>query len=159
MTINANTSGRCSRGACWARRCRVCWQSRFGPLRLSMLFLILGSLITSSFGQQADVPVRTEGFRLSAADTTSTYPQHIAFKAAEPTDSKLAPRYLRRIREASAAEARETGRKEVLIELANEVGLDVSTFIGHLSDGSAEKAFREDLETTRRYGVRGRFSF
>jgi predicted DsbA family dithiol-disulfide isomerase len=101
------------------------------------------------------MPVRTEGFRLFSAETTSTYPQNIAFKAAELTDSKLAPRYLRRIREASASEARETGRKEVLIELANEAGLDVSTFIGHLNDGSAEKAFREDLETTRRYGVRG----
>lgn len=101
------------------------------------------------------MPVRTEGFLLFSADTTSTYPQNIAFKAAELTDSKLAPRYLRRIREASAAEARETGRKEVLVELANEAGLDVPTFIGHLNDGSAEKAFREDLETTRCYGVRG----
>jgi len=31
----------------------------------------------------------------------------------------------------------------------------LSTFIGHLNDGSAEKAFQEDLETTRRYGVNG----
>jgi putative protein-disulfide isomerase len=36
-----------------------------------------------------------------------------------------------------------------------EVGPDVSTFISHLNDGSAEKAFQEDLETTRRYGVHG----
>jgi thioredoxin family protein len=43
----------------------------------------------------------------------------------------------------------------VLIELANEVGLDVSTFISHLNDGSAEKAFQEDLATTRHYDVRG----
>lgn len=28
-------------------------------------------------------------------------------------------------------------------------------FIGHLDDGSAERAFGEDLETTRRYGARG----
>ncbi len=27
--------------------------------------------------------------------------------------------------------------------------------VQHLNDGSAEKAFQEDLETTRRYGVRG----
>lgn len=101
------------------------------------------------------MPVRIEGFRLFTAETVSTYPQNIAFKAAELTDSSLAVRYLRRIREASAAEARETGRREVLIELASEVGLDVAAFIGHLNDGSAERAFRENLEMTHRYGVRG----
>lgn len=101
------------------------------------------------------MPVRTEGFRLFTAETISTYPQNIAFKAAELTNSNLAARYLRRIREASAAEARETGRQEVLIELASEIGLDIATFIGHLNDGSAERAFREDLEMTRSYGVRG----
>jgi len=57
------------------------------------------------------MPVRIEGFPLFTADTTSTYPQNIAFKAAEQTDSTLAPRYLRRIREASAAEARQTARR------------------------------------------------
>ncbi len=101
------------------------------------------------------MPVRIEGFRLFTAETTSTYPQNIAFKAAELTNPGLAARYLRRIREASAAEARETGRLEVLIELASDVGLDVAEFIRHFTDGSAENAFREDLETTRRYRVRG----
>lgn len=101
------------------------------------------------------MPVRTEGFRLFTTETVSTYPQNIAFKAAELTDSSLAVRYLRRLREASATEARETGRSEILIELASEVGLDVATFIDHLNDGSAERAFREDLEMTHRYGVRG----
>lgn len=101
------------------------------------------------------MPVRTEGFRLFTAKTVSTYPQNIAFKAAELTNPGLAARYLRRVREASAAEARETGCHEVLIELASEVGLDIAAFIGHLNDGSAEKAFREDMEMTRRYGVRG----
>jgi putative protein-disulfide isomerase len=101
------------------------------------------------------MPVRTEGFRLFTAETTSTYPQNVAFKAAQLTNPGLAARYLRRIREASAAEARETGRTEVLIELASEVGLDVADFVAHFSDGSAEEAFRENLATTRRYGVRG----
>lgn len=101
------------------------------------------------------MPVRTEGFRLFTAETVSTYPQNIAFKAAELTDPGLAARYLRRLREASATEARETGRQEVLIELASDVGLDLAAFIGHLKDGSAETAFQKDMETTRRYGARG----
>lgn len=101
------------------------------------------------------MPVRTDGLRLFSADTVSTYPQNIAFKAAELTNPGLAARYLRRMREASAAEARETGRQEVLIELASDVGLDLAVFIGHLKDGSAERAFQGDMETTRRYGARG----
>ncbi len=101
------------------------------------------------------MPVRTDGFRLFSADTVSTYPQNIAFKAAELTDASLAARFLRRMREASAAEARETGRREVLMELASDVGLDVATFVDHLDDGSAERAFRDDLQMTARYGVRG----
>ena len=101
------------------------------------------------------MPVRTEGFRLFSAEVVSTYPQNIAVKAAELTAPALAARYLRRLREASAAEARATGRREVLIELAGEVGLDLVTFIGHLTDGSAERTFRADLELTRHFGVRG----
>jgi putative protein-disulfide isomerase len=35
------------------------------------------------------------------------------------------------------------------------VGLDVASFIKHLTDGSAESAFSKDLELTHKYGVRG----
>ncbi len=105
--------------------------------------------------QRHGMPVQADGFRLFTAETVSTYPQNIAAKAAELTDPALAPHYLRRLREASAAEARETGRREVLIELASEVGLDLAAFIGHLTDGSAERAFRADLETTRQSRAHG----
>lgn len=101
------------------------------------------------------MPVRIDGFRLFSADTVSTYPQNIAFKAAELIDPDRAPRFLRRVREASAAEARETGKREILIELASEIGLDLAAFLHSLDDGSAERAFRADLEFSRQCGVRG----
>ena len=101
------------------------------------------------------MPVQVDGFRLFSADTVSTYPQNIAYKAVELCNPELAAKFLRRIREASAAEARETGKREVLIELANDVGVDVAAFIAHLDDGSAARAFEDDLATTRRYGARG----
>lgn len=101
------------------------------------------------------MPVQIEGFRLFSNDMVSTYPQNIAYKAVELCNPELASKFLLRVREASAAEARETGRREVLIELANEVGVDVSAFISHLNDDSAAEAFRNDLATTRHYGVRG----
>lgn len=101
------------------------------------------------------MPVRTEGFRLFSRETVSTYPQNIAYKAVELCAPRLAPRFLRRLREASAAEARETGRREVLIELASEVAIDLTAFLGALDDGSAERAFRVDLELVRAHGARG----
>ena len=101
------------------------------------------------------MPVEVEGFKLFSADTVSTYPQNIAYKAVQLSNPELADQFLRRIREASASEARETGKREVLIELANESGVDISVFIGYLNDGSAEKAFHDDLLVTRKYGVRG----
>ncbi len=101
------------------------------------------------------MPVEIEGFRLFSADTVSTYPQNIAYKAVELCNPELASKFLRRIREASAAEARETGRREVLIELANDVGVELAAFIKHLDDGTAAQAFRDDLLTTRQYGARG----
>lgn len=48
-----------------------------------------------------------------------------------------------------------TSHADVLDALAAEVGLDVGQFHKHLADGSAEKAFKEDLRLTRAYGVTG----
>lgn len=101
------------------------------------------------------MPVKPEGFRLFTAEHPSAYPQNIAYKAAQMRDPALADKFLRRVREASAAEARQTNKNEALIELASEVGLDVGRFIASLGDGSALAAFEADLELTRRYGVSG----
>ncbi len=101
------------------------------------------------------MPVEVENFRLFSEGSYSTYPQNIAYKAAQISNPELAARYLRKMREANATEGRETGLREVLVELASDVGLDLEGFLKALEDGSAEKAFREDLAITARYGVRG----
>lgn len=101
------------------------------------------------------MPVRSEGFHLFSDEYPSTYPQNVAYKAAQMENQALADKFLRRIREASAAEAKQTNKQEVLVELASEVGLDLAKFLGSISDGTAEAAFKEDLYTTRQYGVTG----
>lgn len=68
---------------------------------------------------------------------------------------ELADRLLRRMREAAAAERRALHRREVQIELAEEVGLYVERFVKALEDGSAEKAFREELRECRALGATG----
>lgn len=101
------------------------------------------------------MPVEVNGFKLFTEETPSTYPMNIAFKAAQFQNNDLAKMLLRRMREAVAAEAINANKTEVLIELAAECGLDIARFIVDLNDGTAETAFREDLEVTRSNRVHG----
>jgi len=105
------------------------------------------------------MPVRSEGFKLFSREHPSTYPQNIAYKAAQMQDQALANKFLRRIREASAAEARQTNITEVLLELASEVGLDIARFLDDFTLGPAQQAFDQDLAITAKYGARGFPSF
>lgn len=105
--------------------------------------------------QRHGMPVKSDGFSLFSEERVSSYPLNIAYKAAQIQDETLANRFLRRIREASAAEAKLTNTTEVLVELASEVGLDIARFVEDFSSGAAEEAFEQDLATTARYDARG----
>jgi putative protein-disulfide isomerase len=105
------------------------------------------------------MPVKSEGFKLFSRGHPSTYPQNIAYKAAQRQDQALANKFLRRIREASAAEARQTNATEVLLQLASEAGLDIGRFLDDFTHGPAQKAFEKDLAITAKYGARGFPSF
>ena len=101
------------------------------------------------------MPVKAEGFKLFSKENPSSYPQNIAYKAAQMQDEEKASRFLRRMREASATEAKVTSTTEVLVELVSEVGLDISQFLDDFTNGKAKAAFEEDLYTTAQYGARG----
>lgn len=99
------------------------------------------------------MPVEPEGFRLFTEETPSSYPQSIAYKAAQIADPKRADRYLRSLRAASIAQARPTGKQEVLLQLAEEAGIDIGAFQQALQSGAAEKAFQTDLGITQAMGA------
>lgn len=101
------------------------------------------------------MPVKGTGFTLFSREYPSTYPQNIAYKAAQMVDQTKADKFLRRMREASAAEYLMTSHDDVIDQLAAEVGLDVGKMREYIKDGSAEKAFKEDLKITRAFGVTG----
>ena len=105
--------------------------------------------------QRHGMPVEQAGFALFTDDHPSTYPLNEAYLAARQQGEDRANAFLRRLREASAAEARQTNRLEVLAELAAQAGLDVGTFLTAMRDGSAASAFKQDLAFTAANGVGG----
>ena len=80
------------------------------------------------------MPVKVDGFKFFSKEQPSTYPQNIAYKAAQMQDEVKANRFLRRMCEVSAAEAKQTNLTEVLVELASETRLDISKFLDDFTD-------------------------
>lgn len=103
--------------------------------------------------KQHGMPVTTNTLDLFSKEHPSSYPQNIAYKAAQFENQILADAFLRRIREATAVEAKQTNRDEVLLALAKGVGLDTERLINHCIDGTAKAAFAMDLATTKAYTV------
>lgn len=101
------------------------------------------------------MPVEKEGFALFSDDYPSTYPQNIAYKAAQKMDQTKAELLLRLIRESTAAKAMKTSHLDVLVELAGKVGLDKEEFERLMTDGTAKAAFRGDLYINQALGVTG----
>ncbi|MEI8201311.1 MAG: DsbA family protein [Eubacteriales bacterium] len=105
------------------------------------------------------MPINPEGFHLFSKEFPSTYPQNIAYKAAQLADPEKADAYLRRLREAAATEAKVTSNPDIQIELASEVGIDIAAFIKAIKSGEAEKKFNGDMALTRASGIGGFPSF
>lgn len=101
------------------------------------------------------MPVDPTVFREAEREFRSTYPANIACKAAQMQGEELGERYLRRLREAAAAERKLIHRREVQLELAKEIALDMPRFAEALDNGTAQKAFQQDLDETRRRGISG----
>lgn len=99
------------------------------------------------------MPIKKEGLKLFDEGHPSTYPQNIAYKAAQLIDPKRADKYIRLTRLATFAQARQTSSRDVQLELAREAGIDADAFGQALQDGSAERAFKTDLRLVLASGV------
>ena len=106
------------------------------------------------------MPVEEHGFHLFSAEHPSTFPQNIAYVAAklccadEGGDLARANRYLRRVQQATALEAMQTSRVEVLADLAAVEGFDPEEFAQTMGSDAAKKAFADDRERARHYDVK-----
>jgi putative protein-disulfide isomerase len=101
------------------------------------------------------MPVDSRVFYDIRESFTSTYPANIAVKAAELQDRELAKKYLRRLREAAAAERQPIHLMDIQAELALEVGLDGEKLLGDIRSGEAARLFELDLRECRAMGVTG----
>lgn len=101
------------------------------------------------------MPVDSSVFYEIKDSFVSTYPANMAVKAAQLQDKDLAKRYLRRLREAAAAERKHIHLLHVQASLAQEAGLDPNRLLSDITSGRAEKAFMEDLRECRAMGITG----
>jgi len=101
------------------------------------------------------MPVEASIFRDLKGKFRSTHPANIAYKAAQLQDNDLANKFLRRLREAAAAESIEIHRTEVQVALAKEVGLDQKEFLKAIESGHAKDNFLEELKEVRSQGITG----
>lgn len=99
------------------------------------------------------MPVETKGFSLFTKNHTSTYPSNIAYKAGQFQGEEIAHRFLRRIREAAATEAKQVNRLDVLKELASSVGLNEQQWLIDMENGRAEKEFEKDLALCQHFQI------
>ncbi|NLJ89663.1 MAG: DsbA family protein [Clostridiales bacterium] len=112
--------------------------------------------IISHWLESADrhgMPIKPDGFHLFSKEYPSTYPQNIAYKAAQMVAPDKADSYLRRIREATFTEAKVTSRLDVQVDLAKELGIDTDKFLEAINSGQATKKFNADLAITASTGV------
>ncbi len=101
------------------------------------------------------MPMDVPRMMASVEDLNSTWPSCIAVKAAGLQGRSREYPYLRRFREAMYLEGRAATTRDVQIELASEIGLDVPAFVHALDEGAAEAAFHADLESCRAKSVTG----
>lgn len=99
------------------------------------------------------LPINMEGFHLFDAEHRSSYPLNIAYEATKLTCYERAEKFLYNLRHATVLDARQTTRFDVIYDVAEETGIDMSHFKKSLEDGSAEEEFKKDLEYTKSLGI------
>ena len=101
------------------------------------------------------MPVTSGAFSLLSHQYPSTWPQNIAYKAAQIAAPEQAEAFLRNLRVATALRGKITSKVETLIEIASETGMDIAAFITALDSQQAKDAFQQDRKLIAQLGVNG----
>jgi len=151
-------------GSALVWRCRMAgmildWGSYSDPLNAVSRPLQMGPI----WREAQEVTGAPVDDRIWALDPpASSYPACLAVKAAERQSAAAGDLYLWRLRAAVMTQRRNIARREVLLELADEVAaaapslLDAERLRRDLDDGAVREALREDIKEAR-YRCIGRF--
>lgn len=101
------------------------------------------------------MPITSGAFCLLSEQYPSTWPQNIAYKAAQIAAPELAHTFLRNLRVATALHGKITSKAETLIEIASETGMDIAAFITALDSQQAKDDFQQDRQLIAQLGVNG----
>lgn len=114
------------------------------------------------------MPVQEKGFHLFNEKYRSTIPQCMAYitakilspkKADGGRDLGKAHKYLRRLQEATAAEAMHTANPDVLVDLAAVEGYEPNLFRETMESEKVRNAYESDKIVCRHYGVQSTPTF
>ena len=101
------------------------------------------------------MPVTSGAFCLLSEQYPSTWPQNIAYKAAQIAAPEHAEAFLRNMRVATALHGKITSKTDTLVEIASETGMDIAAFINALDSQQVKDAFQQDRQLIAQLGVNG----
>lgn len=101
------------------------------------------------------MPVVVGQLQLYNEQYRSSFPQNIAYHAVRRINPNAARYFLRRMREATFTESRRTSQIDILIELAEESGIEAAKFIESYTDGESQTYFIDNRMKCRRLGISG----
>ena len=99
------------------------------------------------------LPINMDGFQLFSVNETSSDPLNIAYKAAQIANPDKADIFLYNLRFATVVECLPTTKLQEILKVAIKTNLNVKNFLAAYNDGSAERAFQNDLAICQRIGI------
>lgn len=99
------------------------------------------------------LPINMEGFCLFDTDHRSSKPLNLAYKAAQLADPERSEAFLTELRHATVIDCLPTTHFDVIMKIAQKVGIDEYSFKLYYQNGNAAKALETDLEYTHRLGI------
>ncbi len=100
-----------------------------------------------------EMPVSVENMKDRAVEDFSSYTVSLAFEAMRQFGEARANIYLRRLRDAALADELHISDKEVLVSLAEGLGIYTKAFAAALDSAEAKEALRDHLALCKRVGV------
>ncbi|VEG13026.1 DsbA family protein [Moraxella cuniculi] len=101
------------------------------------------------------IPIKMDHLELFSPERPSSLPLNLAYKAVELACASKAEPFLYRLRFATVAECRPTTKFDEIVRVVKQCDIDLTAFLQHYQDGSAQFALERDFAFLNEVGVRG----